>query len=148
MKEREEVLIVITSRAAAKYPASVLTKGSTPTKPIALIVDDETDICYLLKDILQRKFQSIAVNSLAEAKRYLQANEPTLIFLDNKLSDGFGMDHIHLFKEIYPSMKIIMITASDNFEDKEKALDEGADYFINKPFSVKTILEGIERIDL
>jgi len=128
-----------------KYTASVL-EESTPSKPLALIVDDETDICFLLKDILQRKFESSSVTSLAEAKLYLQLNEPSIIFLDNKLSDGLGIDHIHSFKEQYPHTKIVMITAYDNFSEKEMAFKEGADYFINKPFSIKTIMETIQTI--
>ena len=141
----QKVLIVRTY-SAVKYTASVA-EESTPGKPLALIVDDETDICFLLKDILQKKFESSSVTSLAEAKLYLQFNEPSVIFLDNKLSDGLGIDHIHSFKEQYPQTKIVMITAFDNFSDKEMALKEGADYFINKPFSIKTILETVQTIN-
>lgn len=129
-----------------KYPAS-LEAESIPGKPLALIVDDEVDICFLLKDILQKKFESSSVTSLAEAKQYLRSHEPSVIFLDNKLTDGFGIDHIHSIKEQYPRTRIIMITAHDNFSDKETALQEGADYFINKPFSVKAILETVQAIN-
>src|ERR1043165_3719443 len=83
-------------------------------KPLALIIDDEADICYLLKDILQKKFISNSVATLGEAKRYLQTNKPYIIFLDNMLSDGLGIDHIHSIKEKYPAIKIVMITACDS----------------------------------
>ena len=136
--------IVVKRYSAIKYPASVLTVESTPSKPLALIVDDEADICFLLKDILQKKFESSSVTNLAEAKQYLQFNEPTVIFLDNKLSDGLGIEHIHSFKEQYPHTRIVMMTANDNFTDKETAIREGADFFINKPYSIKTILETIQ----
>ena len=128
-----------------KYNPSVL-EISTPSKPLALIVDDEVDICFLLKDILRKKFESSSVTTLAEAELYLQLNDPSVIFLDNKLSDGLGIDHIHSFKEQHPKTRIVMITANDNFTDKEKAFQEGADYFINKPFSIKAILETIQTI--
>jgi len=128
-----------------KYSASVL-KESTPGRPLALIVDDQADICFLLISILQKTFECISITSLAEAKRYLQVKEPFVIFLDNRLPDGLGMDHIHLFKEEHPGIKIVMITASDNFSDRETALREGADYFINKPFSKANILETVQTI--
>ena len=127
------------------YSASVQGK-STPSKPLALIVDDEADICFLLKDILQKKFESSSVTSLAEANLYLQSHEPVVIFLDNKLSDGLGIEHIHSIKILYPHTRIVMITAHDNYSDKETAIREGADYFINKPFSIKAILETVQTI--
>lgn len=139
-------IIIVKRNQAVKNPISVLKRESTRIRPLALIVDDEVDICYLLKDILQKKFESSSVTSLAAAKEYLQYNEPAVIFLDNKLTDGFGMDHIHSFKEKYPAARIIMITAGDNFNDRETALLEGADFFINKPFSIKTILETVQTI--
>jgi DNA-binding NtrC family response regulator len=118
----------------------------TSTKPLALIVDDETDICFLLKDILQKKFESCSVTTLADAKRYLQINEPAVIFLDNKLTDGLGVDNIYSFKKQYPHTKIVMMTAYDNFSDRETAMKEGADYFINKPFSIQTIMDTVQKI--
>ena len=137
--------MVVNKCSEVKYSASVQNE-STPGRPLALIVDDEVDICFLLKDILQRKFESSSVTSLAEAKQYLQFHEPSVIFLDNKLSDGLGIDHIHCIKEQYPRTRIVMITAFDNFSERETALQEGADYFINKPFSIKTILETVQTI--
>ena len=130
--------------SAVKYSPSVLKQEKYPKRPLALIVDDEADICILLKDILQNKFESSSVTSLAAANQYLQTNEPALIFLDNKLSDGFGIENIHVFKLKYPATKIIMISACDNLNEREIALHEGADVFINKPFSIKTIWDAVQ----
>jgi DNA-binding response OmpR family regulator len=124
-----------------------LLEKSLSNKPLSLIVDDEDDICFLLDQILKsRDVDSFCVNNLADAEVFLQTHDPALIFLDNKLPDGFGVDHIHSFKAKHPSAKIIMITAHDNYN--AKALSAGADYFISKPFSKNTILEAVHQLDI
>lgn len=105
-----------------------------------LIIDDETDICYLLGSLLRKKqIQSKFVNTLKDAANILELNEPEIIFLDNHLPDGLGVNFISHIKRFHPLSKIVMITAHDNLADKEKAIKEGVDYFIGKPFSKETV---------
>ena len=114
-----------------------------------LIVDDEVDICYLLRGIMRlRNIEADYVTSLAEAEVKLQKTNPSVIFLDNHLSDGMGMDHIRRFKKEYPSTSIVMITAHDTPVDRERAYKEGVDFFIGKPFSREIIFKTLEKIDL
>src|SRR5579871_2274595 len=97
----------------------------------ALIIDDEIDICFLLSSILKNKnVQPEYVNSLSEATIALEKNHPSIIFLDNHLPDGMGMDFIHHIKMKSPTTKVVMITAYDNKSDRDKALQLGADAFI------------------
>lgn len=118
------------------------------TKPNVLIVDDEADICYLLKSILRHKnIDASIVGSLAEAEAHLRENDPPVIFLDNHLSDGMGIDKIRHFKSHHPHAYIIMITAHDSSLDRERAYREGADYFIGKPFSRDIIFKTLEKIN-
>ncbi|MEP6675611.1 MAG: response regulator [Ferruginibacter sp.] len=112
----------------------------------ALIIDDEIDICYLLSNILKHKnLQPNYVNSLSEAKIALQKEVPAIIFLDNHLPDGRGMDFISHIKRTYPTAKIVMITAHDNAEDRSRALEVGADSFIGKPFTRDIIYKTLEQ---
>ena len=113
----------------------------------ALIIDDEIDICYLLSGILRNKnIQTNYVNSLSEAKQALSLHTPEFIFLDNHLPDGMGVSFIHDIKQLYPNTKVIMITAYDTPTDRRKALAEGADFFIAKPFSRDIIYQTVDQI--
>jgi two-component system OmpR family response regulator len=113
----------------------------------ALIIDDETDICYLLGSVLKKRhIESKYVNNLKDAAKILESNEPEIIFLDNHLPDGLGVNFIGHIKRFHPLTKIVMITAHDTNDDKQKAFKEGVDYFIGKPFSketVNTIMENL-----
>ena len=111
----------------------------------ALIVDDERDICYLLGNILsQENIQATFAGSLKEAEKMLQSsNSFYFVFLDNHLPDGFGIDQIKTWKERFPFIHFIMITAHDSYDERKKAKSDGADLLISKPFSRDIILKAI-----
>ncbi len=113
----------------------------------ALIIDDETDICYLLSRLLKHKnLDPSFVNSLSEADKVLKSDHPEIIFLDNHLPDGLGINYISYIKKNYPKSKIVMITAHDSGDDRAKALKNGADYFIGKPFTSDIIYKTVDAL--
>ncbi|CAN5258152.1 hypothetical protein BH11BAC6_BH11BAC6_09650 [soil metagenome] len=112
-----------------------------------LIVDDEMDICYLLRGILSRhSLHPYYVNTLYEAATDLEREIPSVVFLDNHLPDGLGIDFIKHIKSHYPSVKIALITAIDSTANKELAYKNGADFFISKPFRRETIFKVVNSI--
>jgi DNA-binding NtrC family response regulator len=112
-----------------------------------LIVDDEMDICYLLSGMLkQRNFRAAFVNSLSDAVNALQADPPSLLFLDNHLPDGFGLDFIPFVKQNYPGTKVVMITAHDGAAERKMAYSGGVDLFIAKPLNRKMIFDAIDKL--
>ena len=113
----------------------------------ALIIDDESDICFLLSNILRNNNLEVQfVNSINEGKSYLRKNNPQLLFLDNHLPDGYGIDFISYVKKEHAGIKIVMVTAHDTPEDRKKALMEGAYVFISKPFSASEIKRAIQQV--
>lgn len=111
----------------------------------ALIVEDEIDICFLLKGILKkRNLQSTCAYNIHEAQEVLAIQHPSIVFLDNNLPDGYGVDFIQEIRDSYPLIRIIMITADDTLTNKNKALKAGADFFIGKPFTMDAINRTID----
>jgi DNA-binding response OmpR family regulator len=114
------------------------------TKKI-LVVEDEGQMGLVLDMILtERKFQLDYVNNLLSAGEYLEKQEPSVIILDNKLPDGFGVDFISYIKKKHPSVKIIMISGFGTARDV--ALENGADMFFEKPFSLEEFDGAIDRL--
>ncbi len=112
-----------------------------------LIIDDETDICYLLSTLLKQKnIETAFVNTLADAAQALEKETPELIFLDNHLPDGLGMNFVEYIKKHNPGSKIIMITAHDTSSDRQRAMTEGVDFFIGKPFTREVIYNAVEKV--
>jgi DNA-binding response OmpR family regulator len=100
----------------------------------ALIVEDEGEMGLLLNIYLDEKdFELDYVKDLLSAEEYLEKKQPSIIILDNKLPDGFGVDFIGYIKRKYPSIKIVMISGFASAGDV--AMENGADAFLEKPFS-------------
>ena len=113
----------------------------------ALIIDDEIDICYLLSGILKQKnCQTAYVNNLKDAVVELKNSSPIIVFLDNHLPDGLGIEFVDHIKKNYPATKIIMITAFDTIADRQQAISMGVDIFIGKPFTKEAINSAIEEV--
>ena len=111
-----------------------------------LIVEDEGDMCLLLNILLNGKEMELDhVKNLSAAEEYLQNEQPSVIILDNKLPDGFGLDLIPFVKKKYPSIKIIMISGFDAAA-KDVALESGADVFLEKPFTKDQLYQSVKRL--
>ncbi len=114
-------------------------KISTARKTV-LIIDDEEELCMLMEMVLERKqFQASSIHSLEDALKKIEQLKPDYIFLDNHLPDGMGIDFIRKMIETRPQTKIVMMTAYTEKQLTEKALEEGASYFLHKPFNRNTI---------
>ena len=110
-----------------------------------LVVEVEGEMGLVLDMILnEKKFQLDYVNNLLSADEYLQKQKPSLIILDNKLPDGFGVDFISYVRKKYPSIKIIMISGLPTARDV--ALENGADMFFEKPFPLDEFQKAIDQL--
>lgn len=110
-----------------------------------LVVEDEGQIGLALDMVLsEREFELDYVNSLLSASEYLEKNKPSVVILDNKLPDGYGVDFISYIKKKHPTVKIIMISAFSTARDV--ALHNGADVFLEKPFSMDKVNEAIDSV--
>ena len=124
-------------------PITTMTKPRQAKK--LLVVEDQGETCLILDLILSdRKFELDYVNNLLDADEYLSKNKPSMIILDNKLPDGFGVDFISYVKKKYPKIKIIMISGFSTARDV--AMENGADAFLDKPFSMENVNETIDRV--
>jgi DNA-binding response OmpR family regulator len=111
-----------------------------------LIVEDEGDMCLLLNILLNGKEMELDhVKTLAAAEVYLQQEKPSVVLLDNRLPDGFGIDFIMFIKKNYPNIKIIMMSGFDGAA-KDVALENGADIFLEKPFTKEQLYQSIRGV--
>ena len=122
-----------------------MSKPKVKTATKILVVEDEGQIGLVLNMILSdRNFDLDYRNNLLDAQEYLEKNKPSLVILDNKLPDGFGVDFISYIKKKFPSIKIIMISGFSTARDV--ALENGADMFLEKPFSMDAVNEAIDSV--
>jgi two-component system, OmpR family, response regulator len=110
-----------------------------------LVVEDEGEMGLLLNIFLDEKDMELDyVKDLLSAGAWLENKQPAVVILDNKLPDGFGVDFIGYIKKKYPSTKIIMISGFSSA--REIALKNGADVFLEKPFSKSEFYDSIRGV--
>ena len=113
------------------------------TKKKVLIVEDEGEMCLVLNILLNGEEMELDhVKNLLDAGEYLKNQQPDVLILDNRLPDGFGVDFVSYVKKHYPSTRIIMMSGVDA-EVKDVALENGADYFLEKPFSKDQLFQSV-----
>ncbi len=111
-----------------------------------LIVDDDENICELLRLYLEKDgFETAVVNDGEAAVQYATRNEPDLILLDIMLPK---LDGWQVCREIRKtsSVPIIMLTAKGETFDKILGLELGADDYVSKPFDAKEVIARIKAV--
>ncbi len=111
-----------------------------------LIVDDDINICELLRLYLEKEgFETIVANDGEQAVQSALKNSPDLILLDIMLPK---LDGWQVCREIRKTMEtpIIMITAKGEVFDKILGLELGADDYVTKPFDTKEVVARVKAV--
>ena len=86
--------------------------NSMSTRKKVLIIDDEVDLCLLLKTYLNRRNYDVYYShTLSEGMSEFQRILPDIVFLDNNLPDGFGWEQASALLEKYPDLQVHLISA-------------------------------------
>ena len=116
-----------------------------------LVVDDEEAILLAFKKLLQRPGVAVDTSeSLEEAKEYIGKQTYDVVIADLRLSGTLGQEGFEIIafvKSHLPKAKVVLITAYGSHGIEEKARNLGADYYFEKPVSVRnlhTILEDLK----
>lgn len=121
-----------------------------------LIVDDETDLCDVLRDILSRggKYEIFTASSSEEAIARIAETSFALVLCDYKLGgETNGLDVLFKAKEKDPNMITILMTGYGTDQIAVRAVAEGVYDYLTKPFKsildVKNVVErGMRYYDL
>jgi len=113
------------------------------TGPRILIVDDEVELRRALRRFLEgRQFAVREAEDGATALREFAAFRPDVVLLDLMLPDMDGVDVCRMLR-LTSETPIIVLSALDDEKRKVRALDEGADDYVTKPFGVDELLARV-----
>ena len=113
-----------------------------------LVVDDEEDICEILKfNLAKEGFEVVTANSAEEALT-MDITSFNLLLLDVMMGgmSGFEMTHRLKASPDTASIPVMFITARDTEDDAVEGLDLGADDYISKPFSIREVISRIKAV--
>ena len=102
-----------------------------------LAIDDEMEVCDLLKTFLTRKgYEVITANSAAEGIEKVKVEKPNVVLLDIRMPGMDGVEAINRIREIDKDVGIIMTTAVIDEKIAQKTVELGASDYIIKPFDL------------
>ncbi len=111
-----------------------------------LVVDDEPQIHRFLTPALAAAgYETLRAERGGEALRLAAARAPDVILLDLGLPDMDGQEVLVRLRE-FSSVPIIVLSARDREAEKIKALDAGADDYVEKPFGLGELLARIRTV--
>ncbi|SOE21003.1 DNA-binding transcriptional response regulator, NtrC family, contains REC, AAA-type ATPase, and a Fis-type DNA-binding domains [Spirosomataceae bacterium TFI 002] len=111
-----------------------------------VIIDDDEDICLLMKRFLERnEFEVRTALTGASGLKILEEIKPDVILLDFKLDDMNGNVLLQKVKEIYPRVPVIIITGYSDIKIAINVLKNGAFDYVTKPLFPDEILNTIRQ---
>jgi DNA-binding response OmpR family regulator len=118
-------------------------------KPLVLVIDDDSDLCKSLEDVLHDRGYRVALaHDVADAASQLRDRSFRVVLIDMKLPSGDGANVYRLVREANPEARTVVITGHRGELEKrvQEMLDEGADAVCYKPFDVANLLATLERL--
>ncbi len=113
----------------------------------ALLIEDDQEICRSLKIFLKEK--NIIIDMANDGEIGLNMaliNSYDLILLDYNLPTLNGYEIIKALRQEKKNLPIIMLTVRSNLDDKINLLEQGADDYLTKPFSLGELLARIKAV--
>lgn len=105
-----------------------------------LIVEDDIGLNQgLCRALKSEKRQVIPCLNLKTAREQLLCGNVSLVLLDINLPDGSGLDFLKELKKADSVRPVILLTANDTDIDIVTGLEQGADDYITKPFSLSVL---------
>ena len=117
--------------------------------PTALIVEDEEDIAFLLRFLLERNgFQVVHAADGKDALARLDGDPPGIAILDIMLPYHDGIEVLERLRALphWRNVPVLMLTAKAREADIVRALELGADDYVTKPFQPEEVLARVRRL--
>jgi len=111
-----------------------------------MIVDDETDLLQLLKQVLSGKYEVVTALNGIDALEKLNRYEPDLIILDIMMPLMNGFDTCAALRKnpAYRETPIYFLTSSSSKEDIKRGYELGCNLYLQKPFDPYRLLKNID----
>ncbi|HEY8388348.1 MAG TPA: sigma-54 dependent transcriptional regulator [Parasegetibacter sp.] len=111
-----------------------------------LVIDDDIDMCILLKGFLSRNGYNVTdAHSGKKALDQIEQNQPDLVMCDFRLDDMDGQELLLKIKQRFPSIQVIIITGYSDIKTAVEVMKMGAFDYITKPLLPDEILVTIRK---
>ncbi len=119
-----------------------------PTAPNrVLVIDDEAKFCQIVSSFLQaRGYEVASAMNSGEALVQLEQFRPDVVLMDVVMPGLSGLELLKLVRERPFPPRVIMVTATDEEQVAQQAMQDGAEAFMVKPVNFDALAQVISRI--
>ena len=110
-----------------------------------MVIDDELGVRESLKMVFSNDFRLLEADAFDVALPKVEAERPHVVLLDVLLPRTDGIEALKRIKAIHPACEVIMLTALNNRQIANAAMDYGAFDFVGKPFDVIDLRAKVNR---
>jgi FlaA1/EpsC-like NDP-sugar epimerase/lipopolysaccharide/colanic/teichoic acid biosynthesis glycosyltransferase/ActR/RegA family two-component response regulator len=113
-----------------------------------LVIDDDENICDLLRDALEGTYEVSTASSAGKGLDQVHSHRPHLVLLDIKLPDESGVQVCRTLRSRpeYSQTAIIMMTGYGDKDSVVMGLQAGADDYVSKPFRLEELQARIDAV--
>ena len=120
---------------------------SNEKAPLILVVDDEKDLCWILRKVLSGAGYRVRTASKGqEALRVCAGEEVTVAIIDYRLPDMNGIELFQQLNGTHQPLVGILITSYGSPKLREEVAAAGFHAYFDKPFLHKKLLECLEKV--
>ncbi|WP_349861601.1 hybrid sensor histidine kinase/response regulator transcription factor, partial [Bacteroides cellulosilyticus] len=116
--------------------------------PNLLLVEDNKDLCQLIKLQLEDKFNIHIANNGVEGLKKVHLYHPDIVVTDQMMPEMDGLEMLQSIRKDFQisHIPVIILTAKNDEGAKTKAITLGANAYITKPFSKEYLLARIDQL--
>lgn len=112
-----------------------------------LLIEDDLQLAYQLQHNLQLASYVVDISPTMSDARYMESEVPyDIIVLDLGLPDGNGRQLLSEWRKKHQHAPVMVLTARDDWEEKVKTFQAGADDYLCKPFRQEELLVRLEAL--
>jgi two-component system OmpR family response regulator len=109
-----------------------------------LVVDDEPEMCDLLRKVLEKEGYRVSVAADGhQAVGTLPGSHPDLVITDLLMPKGGGLELLTEIRRDHPDLPVIIVTAFGDWHTYSRALELGAAAFISKPLKMAELVAAV-----
>jgi len=112
------------------------------------VIEDDPDVAFYIKTVLEKRADAVvvAVTDPAAALATVAQFEPDLVLTDIEMPGISGIDLLKEFRNSYPGMPVVVMTAHVSVEYAVSALRAQADEFLTKPIDSANLIAIVHRL--
>ena len=131
--------------APVDVAANSAERRKPPVRARVLVTDDEIEVRKMLVEHCRgRGYEVLEAADGDEALALVPEYRPHIVLLDLLMAGIGGMEALRRIKAMSPDVRVIMVTAVEQLESAQKALELGASDYVTKPFSLQELDSVLE----